>query len=189
MKPSVFNLLRLEFTHFEVERNREFSADKAAESFPQIDFEFNNVNFEFGAQLLYPDNELDDPRHFTVAASFAVRQSMQDDVVLPYSVTLQGSAFLYFKGEHTGMERFRAVRATAYMMLYGAFREQVANFTSRSSHGLWFLPAPTFNEKADLDAAEDVRKWELALESSKIEKIKPSKKPAARRAKKIVTED
>jgi len=185
MKPSVINLSRLEFTRFEIERNRDFNAPKLDDAFPQIDFEFNNVNFEFGAQLLYPENELDDPRHFTVAVSFAVRQSMQDDVTLPYSVTLEGSAFLYFKGEHTGLERFRAVRATAYMMLYGAFREQVATLTARSSHGLWFLPAPAFNDTAEVDATEDFKKWEQATSSLK---NKSPKKTSTRRLKKVIKE-
>lgn len=191
MNPSVFLLSRLEFRRFDIEVNPEFVPPEEKAFFPQLDFDFNKVKFELSTDLDYPDEELNDPRHFTVAIKLSIRQSKQDDgIVLPYSVTIDGAAYLHFRGKEEGLTRFKFVRGTGYSMLYSAFREQVANFTSRSVHGLWFLPAPNFNIRVEADAPKDVEKWESATgvrreESSQNEKATP---PIAKRriAKKTV---
>lgn len=164
MNPSVFLLSRLEFRRFDIEVNPEFVPSDEDSFFPQIDYDFNKVKFELGTDLVYADNELPDPRHFTVAVKLSIRQAKQTDgVVLPYSVTIEGSAYLHFRGKEEGLKRFHVVRGTGYSMLYSAFREHVANFTARSVHGLWFLPTPNFNSRVEIDAPKDVEKWEAAV--------------------------
>lgn len=163
MNPSVFLLSRLEFRRIDIEVNPEFVPPEEKAFFPQLDFDFNKVKFELSTDLVYPDEEVNDPRHFTVAIKLSIRQTKQTDgVVLPYSVTIDGSAYLHFRGKEEGLSRFKFVRGTAYSMLYSAFREQVATFTARSVHGLWFLPTPNFNTRVEADAPRDVEKWEIA---------------------------
>jgi hypothetical protein len=64
------------------------------------------------------------------------------------------------------------------MMLYGAYREYVANFTSRSSHGLWFLPTPNFNKRVEEDAPHDVSRWEERKLPAPLKTKKGRSKPA-----------
>ncbi len=169
MNPSIFQLSRLEFRGVDIEVNPEYQPPEDKPFFPQLDFEFNKVKFELATALDYPDNEIDDPQHFTLALKLSVRQAKQDEgIVLPYSVTIEGSAYLHFRGSDEGLARFKAVRGTGYLMLYGAYREYVANFTSRSTHGLWFLPTPNFNKRVEEDAPYDFERWEaLKFELSK----------------------
>jgi len=182
MNPSVFQLSRLEFRRMDIEVNTEFVPSEEKQFFPQLDFEFKKVKFELATALDYPDDEIEDPRHFTLSLKLSIRQAKQNEgVVLPYSVTIEGSAFLYFKGSDDVASRFKFVRNTGYSMLYGAYREYVANFTARSSHGLWFLPAPNFTKRAEADASYDVGRWE----SSKAER---AKKPSRRKLKKPTEE-
>lgn len=171
MNPSVFDLSHLEFQRFEVDANPEFALSESRPLFPQIGFEFNNVKFEIGSDLVYPDSELLDPRHFTFSVKLSIRQSKQDEgVLLPYSVTIEGRAYLHFRGKNQDLERFKYVRGTGYSMLYGAFREQIANFTARSVHGLWFLPTANFNSQVEAEALKDFSKWQAAL-SAKPKKV------------------
>lgn len=168
MNPSVFLLSRLEFRRFDIEVNPDFVPPEEKAFFPQLDFDFNKVKFELSTDLVYPDEEVGDPRHFTVAIKLSIRQAKQTDgVVLPYSVTIDGNAYLHFRGKEEGLSRFKFVRGTGYSMLYSAFREQVATFTSRSVHGLWFLPTPNFNIRVEADAPRDVEKWEIATGAHK----------------------
>lgn len=161
MSPSVFSLTRIEFNKLEIEVNHNFSRSEEECVFPQLDFNFQKVIFGMASDLSYPDTEMDDPRHFTVMLRVSVKQSSQtDEIVLPYSTVVEGVAYLRFNGVDEGLNRFKAVRGTAYMMLYGAFREAVANFTGRSCHGVWFLPSPNFNSKVDKDAPADFDAWE-----------------------------
>lgn len=181
MNPSVFKLSRLEFRRVDIEANPDFALPTNAQFFPQIDFDFNKVQFELGTDLIYPDDELNDPRHFTLALKLAIHQNKQvDDVVLPYSVTIEGSAYLFYRGKDEGLRRFQVVRGTGYLMLYNAFREYVANFTSRSVHGLWFLPTPNFNSRVELDAPKDFEKWEAAVSN---QSSPPKKQRSTPRAK------
>lgn len=164
MNPSVFKLSRLEFRRVDIEANPDFSLPSSTPFFPQIDFDFNKVQFDLGTDLIYPDDELEDPRHFTLALKLSIQQNKQvDNVVIPYSVIIEGSAYLFYRGKDEGLRRFQVVRGTGYLMLYNAFREYVANFTSRSLHGLWFLPTPNFNSRVELDAPKDFEKWELEI--------------------------
>lgn len=180
MNPSVFQLSRLEFRRAEIEANTEYTPPEEKAAFPQLDFKFNKVKFELATALDYPDKEIDDPRHFTVALKLSVRQSSQSEgVILPYSVTIEGTAYLYYRGSETGLKRFQFVRGTGYLMLYGAFREYVANFTARSSHGLWLLPSPAFDKRVQEDAPYDLEKWERRKE----ELAKPAPQEKKRRAK------
>jgi hypothetical protein len=177
MNPSVFLLSRLEFRRVDIESNSEYIANEEKHFFPQIDFDFNKVKFELGADLIYPDDEVHDPRHFTLFMTVSIQKSKQiDDIVLPYSVTISGTAYLHFRGKDEGLQRFKYVRGTGYSMLYSAFREQVANFTARSVHGLWFLPAPNFNSRVEAEAPKDFEAWEAAVSTVKKESHQPKRK-------------
>jgi hypothetical protein len=161
MKPGLVSLSRLEFSKINIEINPDYQEKSSEGSFPQIEFDFNNVSFELGTDLMYPDEEIDDPRHFTLMVRLSVQQESQDDgLKIPYSVTIEGFAYLFFKGKEDGEKRFKIVRGTGYMMLYGAFREYIANFTGRSAYGVWFLPSPNFNSNVDEDVVNDMEKWE-----------------------------
>lgn len=167
MNPSVFLLSRLEFRRFDIEVNPDFVPSSEETTFPQIEFDFNKIKFEVGSDLIYPDGEVQDPRHFTLAVKLSIKQSKQSEgVVLPYSLMIEGCAYLLFKGPDVGLERFKAVRGTGYLMLYGAFREHVANFTARSLHGLWFLPTPNFNLRVKEEAPKDFEMWQAAVNAS-----------------------
>jgi hypothetical protein len=177
MNPSVFLLSRLEFRKFEIESNPDFVSGKNENFFPQIDFEFNKVQFELGTELLYPDSELNDPRHFTLFLKIAIRQAKQaEGVVLPYSLSIEGAAYLHFRGKDEGLQRLKFVLGTGYGMLYSAFREHVANFTARGEHGLWFLPSPNFNNRVEIDAPKNFEKWEAAVKLAATNALKLQKK-------------
>ncbi len=187
MNPSVFLLSRLEFRRFEIESNPAFVPEKGNNFFPQIDFDYNKVKFELATDLVYPDEELSDPRHFTLFLKISIRQSKQvEGVILPYSVTIEGAAYLHFRGVETGLKRFQVVRGTGYSMLYSAFREHVANFTSRSEYGLWFLPTPNFNSRVELDAPRDFEKWEAAVKNSEVNTIDSDMPPKRKRRSKAL---
>lgn len=169
MKPGLVSLSRLEFSKVNIEINPDYNEKPKEGSFPQIEFDFNNVSFELGTDLMYPDEEIDDPRHFTLMVRLSVQQESQDDgLQIPYSVTIEGFAYLFFKGKEDGEKRFKIVRGTGYMMLYGAFREYIANFTGRSAYGVWFLPSPNFNSNVDEDVVSDMEKWEAARSKTSI---------------------
>ncbi|MCS0592224.1 hypothetical protein ACFQ09_24095 [Massilia norwichensis] len=166
MNPGAIFLSRLEFVRFEVEVNRDYVNRSENSVFPQLEFDFHNVTFDLGSNLDYPEEEVGDPRHFTLSLKLSIRQEKQSDgVVLPYSFNIEGVAYLHFRGSDEGLMRFKYVRGTGYPMLYSAFREQIANFTSRSEHGLWFLPSPTFTKMVDENAPQDLLKWEAAKNS------------------------
>lgn len=163
MNPGAIFLSRLEFIRFEIEVNDEYSVRKENSTFPQLDFDFNNVTFDLGSSLVYPEEEVDDPRHFSLSLRLSIRQEKQTDgMVLPYSFNIEGIAYLYFRGNDEGLMRFKYVRGTGYPMLYSAFREQIATFTARSEHGLWFLPSPSFTRLVDENAPQDLVDWEKA---------------------------
>lgn len=163
MSPGVISLTRLEFVKALVEANPDFPYERGDEVFPQLDFDFNKVFFEIGTMLSYPDEELDDPRHFSLKMMVSVRQELQQEVVLPYTVSLEGMAYLYFQGKEEGLERFKIVRGTGYSMLYSAFREYIATFTGRSCYGVWFLPSPNFNKNVEADAPGDVKNRDIRI--------------------------
>lgn len=187
MNPSIFKLTRLEFRRVEIEANTKFETFEEKPFFPQLDYSFNKVKFDFITDLVYPDEEVEDPRHFTVAAKLSILQSKQaDEVTLPYSITIEGAAYLHFRGKEEVSERFKYIRNTGYMMLYSAFREYVANFTSRSMHGLWFLPTPNFTKRVQEDIPADIEKWKLTVkqeDSAIIESsdAKPSKRTKSKK--------
>ncbi len=168
MKPSILSLTRLEFEKIHIEFNPNYVEEKGDSGFPQLDFNFNNVVFEIASSLAYPDQEIDDPRHFTLMLRLSIKQESQETgITIPYSISIEGRVYLYFKGNDEGLPRFKAVRNTGYMMLWGAFREQVANFTSRSGHGLWFLPSPNFTRSVEDEAPKDMESWENDLSKLK----------------------
>lgn len=180
MNPSILSLSRLEFEKFNIEFNPSFSDETEDTFFPQLEFNFNKVVFEIKSSLAYPDSEIDDPRHFTLNLCLSLKQSSQEEgIVLPYSVVIEGRAYLFFKGKEDGATRFKVVRGTGYMMLWGAFREQIANFTSRSGHGLWFLPSPNFTQSVENETPKDIEHWE----KDKAKLLRKKLKTPARSAK------
>jgi len=168
MKPALVSLSRLEFSKFNVEINPDYNNKKNPDNlFPQLDFDFNNVKFELGADLSYHEEEVNDPRHFTLMLRVSIQQKSQDDeIVIPYSVLIEGFAYLFFKGKESVSDRFKFIRGTGYMMLYGAFRETIANFTGRSAYGVWFLPSLNFNSRVDDDVPNDIKNWERLMGSA-----------------------
>lgn len=175
MRPGIISLTRLEFVRALIEANPDFPEGRRDEVFPQLDFDFNKVFFEVGTRLSYPDEELDDPRHFSLMMRVSVRQASQQEVVVPYTVSLEAVAYLYFNGKEEGLDRFKIVRGTGYAMLYSAFREHIATFTGRSCHGVWFLPSPNFNKNVEADAPGDVERREARIK--KLSKKKRNVKP------------
>ncbi|MEN2671090.1 hypothetical protein [Herbaspirillum huttiense] len=166
MKPSSITLSRIEFHRIHIDVNYDFEPAASAERiFPQLDLSFNGVVFKRYSELMYPEDETADPRHFTFHFGLQLAHDDQDkSVTLPYEIDIGGTVYCHLDvGNIEGAERFRAVRNTAYMMVYGAIREQVATLTGRSVHGSWMLPAPTFASISDEEAQSDELKRQEQL--------------------------
>lgn len=151
---SELRLDRLEFQDISLRVNSK--AKRVMESHvPQLRIDFDKYNLYHRSNLLFPDAEVADPRHF--ALTYGVKlESKNPDEPMPYDVEIEALALLHYLGDDlSGAERFRAVRFSGYQMLHGAIREMVANLTARSRHGLLQLPSRNFNGIAKREADED----------------------------------
>lgn len=162
MKASLLSVDRIEFVRVSVESNPDFSgADEAV--YQQLMYNFQGVKFSRQVGLDYPDGDVEDPRHFSFSFRVTLNKEIQGDgdaVSLPYFIDVHAIAYMQYRTDtHVGFDRFRAVRATGYSILYGAVREMVSNLTARSSYGLLMLPAADFNAAASEEAAADVAAW------------------------------
>jgi hypothetical protein len=158
MKPASLSLDRLEFSNIHVSTNPDFEADEGEINcaFPQLNYKFSGVNFLRRTRVNFPDDEANDPRHFHVNFAITAKSSDQKAKIIPYEFEIEVSAFLTYLGDQlSGVDRFKAVRYSAYPMLYGAIREMLASLTARSTHGLWQLPSADFRSAALEEAQKD----------------------------------
>lgn len=181
MKASPLLLDRLEFSQLHLAANPDYKNGLQKE-FPQLAFSFKNIFFQRRSSVDYPPDQVDDPRHFIFKLGIKLDQASQKDgIVLPYEVEVEAVAFFrYMTDEMNGADRFRAVRASGYPMLYGAIREMIANLTARGSFGLWQLPSTNFSRAAEQESKLD-EEQRLALVNSnnaKQKNTKQKKKPA-----------
>ncbi|MBR8234204.1 MULTISPECIES: hypothetical protein [unclassified Burkholderia] len=172
MKPSPLTLERLEFSTISIEVNRDYENGET-NALPQLAFDFRGVNFRRSALLRYPHEEAADPKHFFCEFRLKITKSDQKKIIIPYELDIEVSAlFTYLDDRFTGAERFRAVRFTAYQMLYGAIREMVSNLTARSVFGMLQLPSADFRQASREDSEKDEKeRLELLAEQT------PSPKP------------
>ncbi|WP_155634958.1 hypothetical protein [Burkholderia cepacia] len=170
MNPSSLTLERLEFSKIHVETNFDFQPSEDGVG-PQLSFDFNGVNFRRKAVLRYPIEEAADPKHFYCMLGFKVAKEDQKDTVVPYELDLEvGAFFTYEDDAFKGADRFRAVRLSAYQMLYGAIREMVSNTTARLTYGMMQLPSADFRHASKVDSETDEKRRKERL--TKIERAK-----------------
>ena len=173
---------RIEFSTIKVEaREGEFSRH---EHFPQLEIDPAPIKFFTRSDLAYPDDELDDPRHFILTYGVRVHED-EPNTASPYNFEVEAIGYFRYVGneEFTGAERFRAVRFSGYQVLYGAIREMVANLTARGPHGIWHLPARNFGVVAKDRADDDEKERLAAIEARAALPVKkPRKKIASKKA-------
>jgi len=198
MKPASLSLDRLEFTKIHVVANPNFepSPDEASCAYPQLSFNFSGVNFVRRTRVNFPDDEAADPRHFQVVFSMTALEKDQDKKTLPYEFDVEVIAYLTYLGsEMHGVDRFKAVRYSAYPMLYAAVREMLSNTSARSSHGMLQLPSADFRKSALSDAEKDEeRRLEVlgadATTPAQVTRsVSSEKKVAAKKSRKKLSED
>jgi hypothetical protein len=190
MSSQLLLLDRVEFSTIKVESLRgNFPLDQ---SFPQLAIDPEKVNFLTRSELIFPEDQASDPRHF--ALTYGVKVSREDapaDQVPPYEIEVEAVGYFRYMGDdaYQGADRFRAVYFSGYQILHGAIREMVCNLTARGRHGLWNLPARSFGgiakERAEQD--EERRQQLLARASATtaaIEAPKPARKRAPRKSAK-----
>lgn len=171
MKAPLLSVNRIEFLKIGVEANQGFESEEEA-VYQQLMFSFKGVRFWRQAGIKYPESELDDPRSFSFSLRVVLSKENQGDagVEIPYHIDVQVVAYMsYHSDNHVGFERFRAVRATGYGILYGAIREMVSNLTARGPHGMWMLPAADFNEASSKEARKDYESWMRRKEKKDLE--------------------
>lgn len=155
MSNQILLLDRVEFGTVKIESNPgEFEQDK---NFAQLALEEDDIPFLTRSDLIYPPDQLDDPRYFMLTYGVKISQEHSDGQKLPYEVEVEAIGYFRYVGgdEFKDERRFRAVRFSGYQILYGAIREMVSNITARGRHGLWHLPARNFGAIAETKANED----------------------------------
>lgn len=182
MSTQILLLDRVEFSTIRVKAGSgDFSQD---ENFPQLAVEPENVHFLTRSDLIYPPEQIEDPRHFVLTYGVKIARKDGDEKdALPYEIEIEASGyFRYVGGEEFKEERrFRAVRFSGYQILYGAIREMVCNLTARSRHGLWHLPARNFGAIAEARANEDEAERKKALEALAAKALQALAAPSAPR--------
>lgn len=178
MKAPSLSVDKVEFVHVKVEANPLFDGEYSQE-FLQLDFPFKGVLFRRRMTLQYDKSKSDDPKDFIFGLNIVLvnNEEAENNVDLPYTVDVKAIVYLRYKSDSLqGMERFRAVRATGYAILYGAIREMVSNLTARASHGMWSLPSADFNAAAHEEAEQDEAKRQAyLLKKAKDVTAKPKK--------------
>jgi hypothetical protein len=183
MKAASLSVDKVEFVHIKVVANSDYDGEYSAE-FKQVDFSFQGVNFRRRMSLHYDRAKSDDPKSFVFGLNVLLSDNpdVADNAPLPYDIDIKAVVYMrYESDELEGMERFRAVRATGYSILYGAIREMVSNLTARCPHGMWSLPSANFNSAAHDEAGRDeVKRQEYLLNNAL-----PAKKKPVKRTKKV----
>lgn len=163
MSSPLLSIDRIEFDAIKISANDgEFHSDLV---FPQIEFDFKDVSFLTMSDLVYPEEEIHDPRHFVLV--YGVKIEVEEGKPSPpYSFEIAARGYFLYEGDgqFVGADRFRAVRFSGYQVLHGAIREMVCNLTARGRHGLWHLPARHFGAMAlkRAEADEQQRQSRLA---------------------------
>lgn len=160
MKAASLSITKVEFIHVKVESNSDFEGEHSSE-FYQLDFPFDGVTFQRRMSLQYDKAKSEDPRTFIFGLNIMLEEDEEDpdNKPLPYRIDIKAVVYMrYASSQYQGMERFRAIRATGYSILYGAIREMVSNLTARGPHGMWSLPAADFNAAAAEEAKRDEEK-------------------------------
>ncbi|MFV3283729.1 hypothetical protein ACNFCI_06610 [Pseudomonas sp. NY15356] len=182
MKAASLSVDKVEFIHIKVETNSDFDGEFSSE-FKQLEFPFKGVTFRRRMSLQYDKRNPEDPKSFVFGLNLMIAEDSEDpeNVSLPYNVDVKAIVYMKYESDQLeGMERFRAVRATGYTILYGAIREMVSNLTARAPHGMWSLPSANFNTAAHEEAQRDEeRRQELIAK-----KLNPVVKKTAKRVKK-----
>lgn len=186
MKAASLSISKVEFIHIRVESNSDFDGEHSSE-FHQLDFPFDGVLFKRRMSLQYDKAKSEDPRTFIFGLSIMLEEDEEDpdSKPLPYNVDIKAVVYMkYMSDQHAGMERFRAIRATGYSILYGAIREMVSNLTARGPNGMWSLPSADFNSTASEEAVVDEARRQEHLAKQGIPSDKkivkrPRKKPVA----------
>ena len=163
MSNQILLLDRVEFGIVKVEsKPGDFGQDK---SFAQLALEVDEIPFLTRSDLVYPPDQLDDPRYFMLNYGVKISQEHSPNQNIPYDIEVEATGFFRYVGgdEFKDERRFRAVRFSGYQILYGAIREMVSNITARGRHGLWHLPARNFGAIAESKANEDQAKRLQAL--------------------------
>lgn len=182
MKAASLSVEKVEFVHVKVETNNLFDGDFSSD-FKQLDFSFKGVTFRRRMSLQYDQEKADDPRSFVFGLNVMLSEDPEDadNLSLPYNIDVKAVVYMrYDSDQYEGMERFRAVRATGYSILYGAIREMVSNLTARAPHGMWSLPSANFNTASNDEAVRDEEKRQefIAKKSAGVKKsVKRVKKP------------
>lgn len=182
MKAASLSIEKVEFIHVKVETNSDFNGDFSSD-FRQLDFPFKGVTFRRRMSLQYDRDKAEDPKGFVFGLNVMLTENAddEDNVNLPYNIDIKAVVYMQYESDQlSGMERFRAVRATGYSVLYGAIREMVSNLTARSPHGMWSLPSANFNSTANDEAIRDEEKRQELI--AKKNEIHSKKSP--RRVKK-----
>lgn len=139
---------------------------KISEVFPQIELEKNDFSIAMKGDLFYPDEQLNDPRNFTLVYGVKI-DDVGDNARYPYKIDVVAVGYLRYNGddEFSGIDRFTAVRFSGYQILHGAVREIVCNLTARNRHGMFSIPSCNFfglaREHAQLDEVARQKKIEL----------------------------
>lgn len=179
MKAASLSVDKVEFVHIKVVTNSEYDGEFASE-FKQLDFSFQGVNFRRRMSLQYDRTKSDDPKTFIFGLNILLSDDPEvaENGPLPYDIDIKAVVYMrYESDELQGMERFRAVRATGYSILYGAIREMVSNLTARAPHGMWSLPSANFNAAANDEAVRDeLKRQEYLSKKTLSAKKKPVKR-------------
>ncbi|WP_223522939.1 hypothetical protein [Pseudomonas sp. BF-RE-24] len=184
MKAASLSISKVEFIHVRVESNSDYEGEHSSE-FHQLDFSFDGVNFKRRMSLQYDKAKSEDPRTFIFGLSIMLEEDENDSdsKPLPYDIDIKAVVYMKYMSDHlTGMERFRAIRATGYSILYGAIREMVSNLTARGPNGMWSLPSADFNSASGEEAIVDEKRRQeylakQAISSDKKVVKRPKKKP------------
>lgn len=164
MTKQILLLDRVEFTKISVEANSgSFLLDK---TFPQLAVDPEGVEVLTRSDLLYPPDQLEDPRVFVLIYGVKISSDAEGNGIRnPYNIEVEAAGYFRYVGgdEFSGEHRFRAVRFSGYQILYGAIREMVSNVTARAKHGLWHLPARNFGRIAELRGKEDEARRQAQL--------------------------
>lgn len=148
MSAQILLLDRVEFSTIKIEANAgEYSQD---DNFPQLATNQEEIEVLTRSDLIYPPDQVHDPRHFVLTYGVKIEKGEdKDQQLVPYDIEIEAAGYFRYVGgdEFKEERRFRAVRFSGYQILYGAIREMVSNLTARGRHGLWHLPARNFGAR------------------------------------------
>jgi preprotein translocase subunit SecB len=135
MKHSPLQLRHLLFQKVLVEVNDEFATGELeAGANDATGFSFDGVTMDTRIDVDGRDKESADPRVFGVF--YALRVANKEGKQCPYSFECVVSGLFEVVGNVPKEERETFVAVNGTTLLFGAVREQIANLTARSFHGM-----------------------------------------------------